>query len=126
MSISPAPTNPNPISGPVLDNAKLSSPYGVLSLSNRNNLYFTFNTTSPTPTICININGTDCSLSSNNLPIKEGVNGSLYEAVNLSGKWSITIYSNSVWGGIGARSAIYLKDNPTSNILSIYTVSVSN
>lgn len=126
VSISPAPTNPNPISGPVLDNAKLSSPYGVLSLSNRNNLYFTFNTTSPTPTICININGTDCSLSSNNLPIKEGVNGSLYEAVNLSGKWSITIYSNSVWGGIGARSAIYLKDNPTSNILSIYTVSVSN
>ncbi len=126
VSITPAPTNPNPISGPILDNTKLSSPYGVLSLSNRNNLYFTFNTTSPSPTICININGTDCSLTTNNIAIKEGVNGNLYEAVNLSGKWSITIYSNSVWGGVGARAAIYLKDNANSNTLSIYTVSVSN
>ena len=126
VSISPAPTNPNIISGPSLDNTKLSSPYGVLSLSNRNNLYFTFNSTSPSPTICININGTDCSLPGNNIFIKEGVNGNLYEAVNLSGKWSFTIYANSVWGVSGSRAAIYLRDSANSNTISIYTVSVAN
>lgn len=126
VSISPAPTNPNPISTPVLDNTKLSSPYGVFSLSNRNSLYFTFNSTSPSPTICINTNGTDCSLAANNTIIREGVNGSLYEVVNLSGKWSFTIYSNSVWGGVGGRANIYLRDSATSNTISIYTISVAN
>jgi peptidoglycan hydrolase-like protein with peptidoglycan-binding domain len=126
VSITPAPTNPNLISGPTLDNTKLSSPYGALSLSNRNNLYFTFNTNSPTPTICININSIDCSLPANNIVIKEGVNGNLYEAINISGKWSLTIYSNSTWGGVGSRANIYLKDSVTSNIISIYTISVSN
>ncbi len=126
VSITPAPTNPNLISGPTLDNTKLSSPYGALSLSSRNNLYFTFNTSSPTPTICININSTDCSLPANNIPIREGVNGNLYEAVNISGKWSLTIYNNSAWGGVGSRANIYLRDSATSNIISIYTISVSN
>lgn len=127
VSITPAPTNLNPIpSGPTLDNSRLSSPYGVLSLSKRNNLYFTFNTTSISPTICINTNGVDCSNSLNNNPIKEGVNGNLYEAVNLSGKWSITIYPNSAWGASGTRANIYLRDNVNSNTISIYTVSISN
>lgn len=126
VSITPAPTNPNPISGPSLDNSKLSSPYGALSLSKRNSLYFTFNTTSPSPTICINTNSTDCSNPSNNSIIKEGVNGSLFEAVNLSGRWSITIYSNSAWGGIGNRVNLYLRDNANSNTISIYTISVTN
>lgn len=126
VSITPAPTNQNLISGPTLDNTKLSSPYGALSLSSRNNLYFTFNTSSPTPTICININNTDCSLPANNIAIREGVNGNLYEAVNISGKWSLTIYSNSAWGGVGSRANIYLRDSATSNIISIYTISVSN
>ena len=126
VSITPSPTNPNLISGPALDNTKLSSPYGALSLSNRNNLYFTFNTNSPTPTICININSTDCSLPANNIAIREGVNGNLYEAVNISGKWSLTIYNNSAWGGVGSRANIYLRDSATSNIISIYTISVSN
>lgn len=126
VSITPTPTNPNPISTPVLDNTKLSSPYGVFNLSNKNNLYFTFNTTSPSPTICININGTDCSLIGNNTIIKEGVNGSLYEAVNLSGKWSFTIYNNSLWGGSGSRANIYLRDSANSNTISIYSISVTN
>jgi peptidoglycan hydrolase-like protein with peptidoglycan-binding domain len=126
VSISPSPTNPNLITGPTLDNTKLSSPYGTLSLSNRNNLFFTFNTSSPAPTICININNTDCSLATNNLQIKEGVNGNLYEAVNISGKWSLTIYNNSAWGGAGNRANIYLRDSANSNIISIYTISISN
>lgn len=126
VSITPSPTNPNPISSPTLDNTKLSSSYGVFSLSNKNNLYFTFNSTSPSPTICINTNGTDCSLAANNTIIREGVNGSLYEAVNLSGKWSFTIYNNSAWGGANSRANIYLRDSATSNTISIYTISVAN
>ncbi len=126
VSVTPSPTNPNLISGPTLDNSKLSSPYGALSLSNKNNLYFTFKTTSQYPTICININNTDCSSPINNTVIREGVNGNLYEAVKISGKWSLTIYNNSVWGGVGSRANIYLRDSASSNIISIYTISVSN
>lgn len=126
VSITPSPTNPNLISGPTLDNTKLSSPFGVLSVSNKNNLYFTFKTTSQYPTICININNTDCSSPINNTVIREGVNGNLYEAVNISGNWSLTIYNNSAWGGVGSRANIYLRDSASSNIISIYTISVSN
>ena len=109
-----------------LNNNKLSSQVGSMSLSSLNNLYFTFSTNSSNPTICMNINNVNCSVISNNISLVEGVKGNIYEAANLSGKWSFTIYGNSSWGSAGNKVYIYLKDNSTSNILSIYTINIVN
>lgn len=117
-------TNSNS-TAPVLNNNKLSSSSGTMNLSKNNNLYFTFTTSSASPTICISSN-TNCSVISNNTKISEGIKGNLYEAINLSGKWSFTLYGNSSWGTAGSKVYIYLKDSATSNTISIYSINILN
>ena len=138
MSVTPS-TNSNTIippttqtpavttySGPTLNNSKLSSIGGTISLSRGNNLFFTFSSNSNSPSICINLGSLDCSKSSNYSSVSDGVNGSFYEATNISGKWAFTIYGNRTWGSSGNKVNIFLKDSPSSNTISVYTVLVAN
>ena len=62
----------------------------------------------------------------NNTKIVEGIKSNMYEAINLSGKWSFTIYGNSSWGQAGNKVYIYLKDSASSNIISIYSINITN
>jgi peptidoglycan hydrolase-like protein with peptidoglycan-binding domain len=119
----PAPTNS---SGPTLNNSKLSSIGGTISLSKGNSLFFTFSSNSSSPSMCINLGSLDCSKSSNYSSVSVGVNGSFYEATDISGKWAFTIYGNRSWGSSGNKVNIFLKDSPTSNTISVYTVVVAN
>ncbi|MEI6352883.1 MAG: peptidoglycan-binding domain-containing protein [Candidatus Nomurabacteria bacterium] len=129
VSVTPAPNTTNQIqsnNGPILNNSKLSSLGGTISFAKSNRLYFTFNTNSSNASICINIGNADCSVSSNYKTLTNGVNGSLYEATNLSGQWAFTIYGNQTWGSTGNKINLFLKDNPNSNVISVYTVILSN
>ena len=111
---------------PILNNNKLSSLGGTISLSKGNNLFFTFSSNSNSPSICINLGSSDCSKSSSYSSVSVGVNGSFYEATNISGKWAFTIYGNRSWGSSGNKANIFLKDNANSNTISVYTVVVAN
>lgn len=122
----PATPTQNTNTGPTLNNTKLSSSGGTLFISKGKNLFFTFTSNSSHPSICINLGSVDCSNSSNFYSLNEGVNGSLYESTNLSGQWTFTLYGNSSWGLVGNKVNIFLKDNSNSNVISVYTVVISN
>ncbi|MDD3940042.1 MAG: peptidoglycan-binding domain-containing protein [Candidatus Pacebacteria bacterium] len=104
----------------------LSSTEGNMYLSQRNNLYFMYKTKAPKPFICIDLNNTDCSIPANYEPIIEGVLRGYYEVVDLSGNWAFTLYNGNVWGEIGDKTKIYLKDSAQANTVSVYTVNVLN
>ena len=104
----------------------LSSTEGNMYLSQRNNLYFMYKTKAPKPFICIDLNNTDCGIPANYGPIIEGVLRGYYEVVDLSGNWAFTLYNGNVWGEIGDKTKIYLKDSAQSNTVSVYTVNVLN
>lgn len=126
--IPPTTTQTQSANSLVLNNNKLSSLGGTISLSKGNNLFFTFSSNSSSPSICINLGSSDCSKSSSYSPVSTGVNGSFYEATSLSSQkaWAFTIYGNRSWGSSGSKVNIFLKDSPTSNTISVYTIIVAN
>lgn len=104
----------------------LSSSEGNMYLSQRNILYFMYNTRSPRPYICIDLNNTDCSNSANYGPVMEGILRNFYEVTNFSGKWGFSLYNSTIWGQPGDKAKIYIKDSQTTNAVSIYTVNILN
>lgn len=104
----------------------LSSYGGNMYLSQKNNLYFSYLTKSSRPYICVNINNTDCTQASNYGPVVDGIVKGYYEVVSVSGKWSFNIYNGSIWGSVGDKVKIYLKDSQAANTVSIYTLNIFN
>lgn len=104
----------------------LSSYGGNMYLSQKNNLYFSYLTKSVRPYICINLNNTDCTQSSSYGPVVDGIVKGYYEVVSVSGKWSFNIYNGSIWGSVGDRVKIYLKDSQAANTVSIYSINILN
>lgn len=136
----PKPTTPTPPKEPVVtipttddktpENntgmSTLSSTEGNMYLSQRNNLYFLFRTRAPRPYICMTLNNTDCTISSNYAPVIEGVLRNFYEVVDLSGNWAFSLYNGPTWGQPGDKVKIYFKESQVSNTVAIYTVNVLN
>lgn len=127
--IRPTPT-PNPIPTPAPANPSssgtLTSINGNMYLSQKNNLYFTYNSRSSRPYICISLNGIDCSNSSNFGPVVEGIQKGYYEVINIGSGWAFSLYNGSTWGQVGDKVKIFLKDSQNGNSVSIYTVNVLN
>ncbi len=104
----------------------LSSVEGNMYLSKGNILYFTYNTKSVRPFICLSLNNTDCTDSANYTPVTEGIMLNLYEVVNLSNFWAFSLYNSQIWGALGDKTRIYLKNSQNAKDYSMYIVNVLN
>ncbi len=82
--IIPPTTNVKPDIPNASSMGNLSAIEGNMYLSKGNILYFTYNTRSTKPFICLSLNNTDCTNNNNYAPITEGIMMSLYETVNFS------------------------------------------
>lgn len=99
---------------------------GNLYLIKRNNLYFTYNSKSAKPFICITLNNADCSIDSNYAPINEGILNNFFEAIKYKNYWSFYLYNSQIWGNAGDKVKIYLKESFDSKNKSIFLINVYN
>ena len=102
----------------------ISPNFGNMYLSKKTNLYFTFNSPSDTPYICMNID-TDCNKSSDFNSVKEGLNSD-FEAVRIGSKWVFTLYNTKNWGNPISKIKIFIKEDNSAKDFSVYNFSVLN